>query len=269
MLNKIILCLSLAISILQAADSKLPTDWWQRSSYKYDASLLNEWLFHLDLSFEHSDERGNLDKEFDTLQSDFMLRYGHLSIGGNYFYVQETLQVNPSTQQSGTKVYANEFTLASYGRYDLNDYLFAVGGYQFSRKIEILAYNRHLLYAGMGIYLLHSKKHIWEFVVAGAEDRVDFTSNPEDNIGWSEGVLLQQNYRYIYDSRLSLDFFAYYLLAKAKNHDEYGRNLDLNIQLYKHFSIVPYVKLTHYAFMSLSNRYENEENYGIKLKISF
>lgn len=269
MLNKIILIITLVSSILQAADTQLPKDWWQRSSYKYNPDLLDQWLFHLDFSFVHSDERGNINKDFNALQSDFMFRKGHLSISGNYSYLEETLQVNPSIQQAGTKVYTNNYVLINYVLYDLTDYLFILGGYQYSRKIEILVYNRHLLYAGVGVYLLHNKKHVWRFVTAGTEDRVDFTSDPQNNIGWNPGVLLQQNYHYIYDSRLSLDFFAYYLFAKAKNHDEFGRKLDLNIQLYKKISIVPYIKLTHYDFMSLSNRYEDEEHYGIKLKISF
>lgn len=262
--------ISLCVLGAMGADSNatLPNDWWERSSYAYDARYLEQWLYHLELAVDHGHESGNIDMEDSVITANGVLRYQHWSLEGKYTYSRAALKQYLSTSDSGTAVTTVEHEINTFLTYDVDAIFFMAIGHRFTREDKIIIYDRHLVYAGGGIYALQSKTLTWELLAAGAMDRIHFLSDL-NNIGWQKALLMQQNFRYVYDTSISFELFAYYLHEAADHHDEYQYRPSLTLQVNKNIAFVPYYEMTHYEFLSLTDQFEDEEQYGISVKVSY
>lgn len=264
----IFILITTSVSLMSDSVNKVPDVWWERSSYSYNEQLQNQWLFHLELLIDRDYERGNVDKIDDIFNANAMLRYGHLSIGSNYIYMKEKLKAYQTKDNPSATVTSIEYQFKTYLLYDINSMFFTVLAHKFSRKEETIIYNRHTYYTGVGINLLNNKKHIWNVIAYVARDNIKF-QNEQNNIGHTPAYMLEQNYRFIYNKDIYFNILAYYMYEDVDNHDEYEWEFKLNVQVIKPVSIVPYVSLTHYDFMTLTNQFENETKYGVKISINF
>jgi hypothetical protein len=266
--HKYIFILLLFHGILFANDNDILADWWKKTSYAYSDALLSKYLFHADLLLQQDFTKGNTDNINTIIDSNFLLRYGHLSLGGHYTYIRDEVTQYLNKNDAGVQITANQYKLNTYLTYDINSLFFALVAYDFSRKEEIIFYDRDTLYVGAGVYLLNKKMHRLRFVLAPAVDNVNFKTGNNDT-GYDYALMSIVDYTYTYNKKISFDLFSYYLLAQNSNYDEYSIDAKLNIKVLNHFYIVPNYTLKHYNFMSLSNQYEDDIDYGIKLKITF
>ncbi len=155
---------------VQPAKSDLGA-WWEKNSLTY-APVPEQWLFHLEGTFDFKRKTGNKDANVYNGSVSLMVRKKRFTNTLSYMIDKELAQPTQSSPKENRDT--DYRTIQEALRYDLTARLYAEGGYMWEKDTVNLVDDRNIFYAGLGYTLLDRERYQWEVFVAGGYQEEKF-----------------------------------------------------------------------------------------------
>ena len=231
----ILLCSVWVIPLQLKAQS--PDQWWLHGS-RTD-SVKKELLFHAGVKYSYSRMKGSISGVTHLGDITLVERKGVFTNFSAYGIDKRDMNLG-GTQNTAYKTTSQYFT--DYIDADLSKVIFGQAGFIWERDDILLLQNRYSIYTGMGINILLFKKLKLKSLVAMGRINQDYTI-PVDNLDVVKEpfIAFYCKHNVVFTITKSVTFLGqvyYYTDIQAKGRYRYGSNLNLQVNVAKHFNLV-------------------------------